>query len=541
MKKSILSLLGCLLVLGSFAQVKYQDGPALNNEENERMNRMIEGDNGSFYAYRIRTRGKGTSYIIEKVDQATMKIGFSIEVPIPTERTKVIDVQYASGQVYVFYHSYDKEAETMRLNYRMVSSEGKLSPSEVVLISKKTDHYEFIDFNITSNHNKSKLAVKTCFKSNKLDQYKTDFVLLNASNQKIEWTKTVNKFLKRSDQWYNMSFFGKGTSEITTGFLGFILNDNDDIYYAYNEKLKTTNKKEDRYDANVELLLASSSSPINVPLKFNPEFLLYDIMFSINKQNNLVIAGFYKDIIERTGRDLVDVGVFNYRIDITNGAIVGKAIKTFDDKMLTALDSNRKRARGMMYKTDYVIPNGDDFYLVGEQYRLDIQTSGGGMYGGGNVRYIYRYMDIIVAKITSAGEFEWVGNAPLRNEVILGGLHVYKQYFALNTSKGLYFFYNEHPDNVDILASKDFEPDDLKYQRTIHGSNFAYSKISPQGIVSHAIAFKNKDYCFAPIQETNLDFTPPQEAEIFVNGKQNEVFIYTEDRGKGRFCKVKIE
>ncbi len=553
MKKILATFLVGLMFFSAFAQVKVVEGPELNNEEDNKMNRMINGENGEFYSYRIRTKGKGTSFFIEKFEKSSLKAVFSKEVPVPTENTKILDVRYAAGKVYIIYRTYIKEKETMTLNYETVSSAGVVSPSGKEFFSRKTDRYEFIDFDITNNSSNTKIAIKTTYKANKDDQYKTDFVLFDAVSQKIAWTKSVPKYLKRSNPWFVWSF----KAVESTGFLGFILNDNDDIYYAFNEKLKKDDKKDGRYNATVEILKSESKTPVTVKLDLNPEYLVYDIKFSINKQNNLVIAGFFKDIIERKGRDLVDVGVFSYKINYETAAVVGKSVKIFDEKILTALESNLKKARNMIYKADYLLPSGDDFYLVGEQYTVTVGSKQGGTIGtisnvvalssGANPFYVgkvfvYEYMDVIVAKINAKGDFEWIANSPLRNgTTTTDNPHVFKQYIATASSKGIYLFYNTHVKNAARLAKADYEPKDLKTSVYIHGTNFVYSKITPDGKVAHDIAFKNETYCFAPIQERNIKFLPPEDAEIFVDGNADEIVIYLEDRGKGRFCKVDMK
>ncbi len=77
----------------------------------------------------------------------------------------------------------------------------------------------------------------------------------------------------------------------------------------------------------------------------------------------------------------------------------------------------------------------------------------------------------------------------------------------------------------------------------IHGSNFVCNTMSLTDgrIIKRSIVMVNEDYCFAPIQERNPLFMPPQNAEIIVRGKGNEIFLYTEDRGKDRFSKMKFE
>ena len=54
------TLTTCLLSIGSmaFAQVQMTDGPALDNDKNNKMNRMLGGDDNSYYCYRIRSKGK---------------------------------------------------------------------------------------------------------------------------------------------------------------------------------------------------------------------------------------------------------------------------------------------------------------------------------------------------------------------------------------------------------------------------------------------------------------------------------------------------
>ena len=565
MKKCLITLMGILITAGSFAQVKVNEGPELNNETTNKMNRMIEGENGLFYAYRVRTKGKGTSYLIEKFDESKLKTLFSKEVEIPTERSHVLDVRFSAGKVFVFYVSYDKEKDLATLNYKTVSSTGAVSAKETVLLSTKSDHYEFVDYSIQENQSKTKMAVKNVHKASKDDAYKSDFVLFDGTQEKIVWTKTIDKMLKKGFNWsgvmsaLGLGIFGGGNNnDENTGFLGYILNDNDDIYYAYNDKLKKESRKEDtRYNAAVEILKSTSQTPVTVKLDMNPEYLINDVMFAVNKDNSVILCGYYKDIIERPGRDLIDVGVFNYRINTTSATVEGKAIKTFDAKFLTLLESNQKKARNLHYKVDYVMAEGDNFYMIGEQYRLLIKSNnssygmgmGTGFGAAGGMRgmnsssstYEYEYQDVIVAKINTKGEFDWIVNSPLRNGITMGGAHVFKQYFAVLSSKGVYLFYNEHPKNVERLAKPDYEPSDLKTCTGIHGSNMVYSKITPDGKVQHAVAYKNESYCFAPIQERDPNFYPPEDSDIYVKAEGDNVIVYTEDKGKGRFLQLGLQ
>ena len=261
-----------------------------------------------------------------------------------------------------------------------------------------------------------------------------------------------------------------------------------------------------------------------------------------NNNNQITIGGFLKDVIERKGRDLVKIGIFNFKVDLATKKVVSKTMKTFDDKLLTALESNPRRSKYFQYKLDYILPVGDASYFVGEQYQeqMVIERTQYGV----NIYWTYEYMDVIIAKLNAKGEFEWIKNSPLRIAIDRQNYrYLFKQYIAIATTKNLYILNDDHPKNIERYQKADFEAKDLKSVRGIHGSNFVCNTISlaDGAVKERKVLMENEDYCFAPIQERNPQFIPPSNCEIFVPGKNNEIVIYTEDKGKDRFSKIKFE
>ena len=195
------------------------------------------------------------------------------------------------------------------------------------------------------------------------------------------------------------------------------------------------------------------------------------------------------------------------------------------------------------------MPVGDAVYYVGEQYRetkvtrtTNYGTGFGGIGNNNNSYWEYEYMDVIVAKLNKEGKFEWIKNVPLRNEMRLDFPHVFKQYAAVTTSKNLYILCNDHPKNMARYEKGSYEPSDLKSVTGIHGSNFVSNMVDlGSGKITRSVVFENDKYCFAPIQERNQQFIPPSECEIFLPGKDNEIFIYTEDRGKDQFGRLTFQ
>ena len=152
MRKILLCISAMIACISLASAQTVTNGPALENDRDNKMNRMLEGDNESFYTYRIRSKGKGTSYFVEKYNKAALKPDFSKEVDINEDRyTKVEDVEFAGGMVYIFIRQYNKDADKMTLYYRTVDSKGAVSSKFEEILEVKSDHYEFVDFDISTN------------------------------------------------------------------------------------------------------------------------------------------------------------------------------------------------------------------------------------------------------------------------------------------------------------------------------------------------------------------------------------------------------
>ncbi len=556
------------LALGSisFAQATMTNGPELENDRDSKMNRMLKGDDNSFYTYRVRSKGKGTTFTVEKYDKKTLKPIFSKDVNLDEEkRTKIEDVEYAAGNVFIFRRQYDKKTDMMTLFYQTVSSSGVVSDNLKELVSIPSDHYEFVNFDIYPNPSNTKFLIKASHKPDKKSTYVTDFILMDASQQKKLWTKIVDEKLFSSTEGKTFNAFSAFTGigsmiDIEDlGFIGLHLDDLDNIYFGFTSPAKLWTSKDERYKLTLGILNSNETSPKNIELTFDDDYFVRDIEFSKTSSNEITVGGYIKDIQERKGRDLIKVGIFSFSIDLNSNQIKSKAVKFFDDNLLTRLESSSKRARKFKYKLDYIIPIGDAVYYVGEQYKEEMEvrvtnnTGMGGIGGMGGIAGVggmnrdvdwkYEYMDVIIAKLNKKGEFEWIKNLPLRQEMKLENApHVFKQYIVTAFNNNIYILCDDHPKNIERYQKADFEPKDLKSVFGIHGSNFVCNQLNViTGEVKRTVLMKNDDYCFAPIQERNPQFIPPSDCEIFIPNSNNEIFIYTEDRGKDRFSKIKFD
>ena len=539
--KKIAFVLMLFVGLNSNAQIKVENGPELDNNRDMKMNRMIQGEDDNFYCYRIRTKGLGTSFYIEKYSKQTLKPEFSKEINIDeAKKTDIENVLYAAGKIYIFRSQFFRKTEETKLYYQTVSADGVVAEKLNEITSVKTDHYTYIDFNIIQNALRTKFLIKITHKANKTDEYKTDFILLNTTNMEHLWEKRVDQKLFSSFLYSTIPFVSQ--IDMHGGkLIGLRLDDNDNVYYAYSYLLNKSEEKNKRYHLAAGILESNATSPKIVDIHFDEDYGVSKIMFSKTEDNQLVIGGFLREIVEQKRKDLIKVGVFSFKIDVATAKISSQNVKMFDIDLLKALRSRVDRP-DFEYKLDYIFPIGKDIFFVGEKYEERVISFYNFQTHSTITNYDYEYQDVIVAKFNSEGEFEWIQNTPLRINMTLSYPHIFKQYFAVATDKNIYIFYNENSKNLNVYKQTIIDPDDFKSLNGVRGSSFVCTDIlAEDGRKQHLLVFNNENYCFAPIQENNPNYFPPSDCEIFVKDKNNNIFIYTENHGRDRFTKIFLE
>ena len=523
----LLSLL--LICIKSNAQ-SFANGPELSNDRDSRLNRILDGDDNCFYTYRIRSKAFGTSYYVEKFNKEDMKPAFSKEINIEEDRfTTIEDVKYAAKKVYIFVSEFDKREDKMSLYIRSVSADGTVSIKPEEILNINTDRSEFVDFDIYQNPSRTKFLVKVSYKVSRETQYKTNFILYDAATMKQIFSKQVEQQLL-SGPAIPVGLFHRENLN-NTDFIGLMIDDDDNIFYCYTFYDKPSREKGSKFKVVMNILSSNSIAPKTTELEFDDNYYVGKIKFTKLNSNQIVAGGFFKNVMENDGRDIAKPGIFSFTVNIEQNKIESKTVTLFDDKMSAALELNSKHSRTTKYKLDYIIPSGTSVYYVGEQYREQQISSFDPLSRMSQTLWEYQYMDVIVAKLNNRGEFEWIKNTPLRIS-----------YIAVATNISIYIFNNESEKNIERYSKPDFEPKDLRTITGIQGTNFVSSAVDLQnGTILHKLVFENIDYCFAPIQERNSSYIPPADAEIFVKGKYNEIFIDTENRGKERFCKITFE
>jgi hypothetical protein len=560
-------LLVCISLFSIYgkAQVDITNGP-----ENEfggiiKMNRLLQGDDGDYYSYRVRTKGKGTSFYVERYSKSELKPLFSKKIDVEGDESTTETVLYSQGKVYVFHSLFDKETKSMTLSYQTVASSGEVSNGLTTLITVATDHYQFIDFDVYQNPMRTHFLVKSCYKSYKQDQWQTDFYLYDGVKMDQIWKKTVAEKLISTSRLIGIyNYWTSGAMAYNTmpgmtstskkeieredlGLVGMLVDDDDNIYYGYSTDSKKSKKDEPHYLLNLSTLATNSTTPQVFQLTFDNEYHVRNLMITKTGKDELCIGGFLIQVVPAKWKNQIKNGIFSFKVNPTTNQVISHSMEFFDDKLLMELGTKPKD-KAIRYKIDYTFNIDGATYFVGEEYKETriVHSSNSGTPGSVGlshvstyVTYKYEYRDALVAKLNDNGGFDWIKAAPLRMKLDLTRPHLFKEYLAFASDGEIYILGNENARNLQLCTQQSYSAKSMKWVQGIHGSNFVYSAITlKDGSMTHNLIFKNETFCFAPIQEKDPNFMPPPECENFVQAKKHEIIIYTEDRTVERFSRL---
>jgi hypothetical protein len=524
LSKYLLIGLFCMAILPFSAQVEVLNGPELFADPDIKFNRQLGGDAEHFFVYRVRSRGFGTDFYLEKYSKVTLEREFIKVLPVP-EDAEILDIRYAQNTIFLFYKIYNSRTEQKSLVLQTISPNGDLSTElkEIKTVSAEKSRYAW--FKVIPNDDTTKFLVVTEHKQEKNDRYKINLLLMDAKGIKKMWEKEL-------PAQYNFS---------AIDVVDYKVDNSDNAYFLFKTQGKQAGKRGTIFKTYVGVLKPDNENVQVSELPITNDFYVSDVEF-IKNGSSLVCAGFYKDIIERPGRDLVDVGVFYYTFNFETGALTSQTNQLFNPALLNNLSYKRQQPGFFDYKIDYIKRIGNDVYLIGQQYYEEYVYYYNPSTRSSTSYWMYDYRDILVAKLNTANEIAWVKNIPFRYSMRMSNQHVFRHYFAYNTNERLFLFYNENPKNFKADNYASYDPLKFKYYGSIHGSNFIGTEVDLAiGNLSQQLVFKNEKYCFAPIQENNLQFVPADNTQVYVSDGSKNIIIYTEDRKKERFSKLQFK
>lgn len=511
--------------------VKITNGPEIKTEKDKKTARLLDGDAGFFYAYTYTTKGKGTSFFIDKYDKKTLNKVFTKEVDLGEGFSRGTQIVSSPSTVYCFKTIYNTDKKSYDCVYQTVSSKGMVSAKEAVLKSIASSKYDVVEYDVTPNPERTKAMFRVSFKdfSSKEPHYVTEFSLLNLADLKPEWTKKIDGGVLES-----ADFVMSPSKTVPNFHLKSALMDSANNYsYVFLQEAPGSTKKNKKYFLKAAFLNAVSKELKVFDLPVDGDYSPSNMILQRTKKNELVIGGFIKDEVERKGKDLVKCGIFSFVFNLDSYTVTANPVKFFDDKMLADLEATQKLLPYFRFYLDYIIPVGEEVFYIGQQYGSSTGSA------TGVTSTIYR--DVIIAKTNAKGEFEWVENVPLRNKIQMAGE---KPYFAYPTENNIFIFNIEFPSNLKLYEKGNVEGKDLKSANGVHGTNFTFTSMSTKtGKMTHKSLFENSDFGFNPFEHDDTKLQLTQLFDIYVPGtNRNEIIIFTDGDGggKGRFCKLTV-
>lgn len=210
-----------------------------------------------------------------------------------------------------------------------------------------------------------------------------------------------------------------------------------------------------------------------------------------NASHDMVIACTYSKKSSTNGTD----GIFLAIMDQT-----GKVIKykngyyEFPIEELTKFESGRKK-RKMENKEDYenpdlsvrnvVVESDGSVFVACEEYHAETKSY---MDGQGGWRYstTYYYDDILGAKISASGKFEWLRKIPKRQKGSIGRDAM--SFKLVSDASGYYFLYLDNKKNMELR-----EDETPKYHVDGLGGQVVVAKLDNNGVLKKELVFDTRE------------------------------------------------
>lgn len=423
-----------------------------------------------------------------------------------------------------FYSTWDKKAEKEHLfsqqidvkNGKMVGEQEVLSATKLHgdLISLGGYHFEKANkYHFYTSTDTSKLLIAYTLEHTTRDDSKSKEVIgfnVFDTNMKKLWNKEVTMpYTEEMMDNVDYTVDNEGNAYL----LAKVFDGSRKI-----EKGAT----EPNYHYELIRFSNGSGSVKTIPVKLSK--FINEIYITENQQGELVLSGFYSAV-----RGNSSDGVYIVKIDKEgNVSNVKKGFYEFPNEILKQYVSAREKSKleKKEQKDDKdlevydlemrnVLFNSDGSMLItGEEYFTRTVT-----YSNGNSTYsrtYYYYYDILVMKISAAGEMEWCRKIPKR-QVGTGGRRTMSFDFEEYNGE-YYFFYTDNVKNLNITTDKVPE-------RHADGAGgfLVYTKIDKGG---HMSKYKMFDYREKKVQLFPAEFQRVSNNELIdraFDGKVSQV------------------
>jgi hypothetical protein len=420
----------------------------------------------------------------------------TIELPEMTKNFNSEGVVDFEGNYYWMHSDWDKKEETEYLYYdkidvvsgKITESNKKLFQAEKIAGSGYVSNGFYsakavgkYDFNFDADHTKLLVSYRLApeEKNDKKNYDKIGFYVYDQNMNKLWNNEFTMPYTEQIMDNIDFSVDSKGNAYLLAK-----------VYES--EKRKEVDKETGAAGYHYEVLkfVNGNKKIINTTITIGEYFIKAASLIE-NTDHDMVIACTYSKKAKSNGTD----GVFLALMDQT-----GKINKykngyyEFPLEELEKFESARSK-RKMERKKDYEAPNlsvrnivveaDGSLFIALEEYYV-VETTYTDSRGFTHTTYTYYYEDILGAKISKSGNFEWLRKLPKKQRGTNGrGTMSYK---LVSDASGYYFLFLDNKKNMELA-----EDEVPKYHMDGFGGQVVVAKIDNAGNISKELVFDTRE------------------------------------------------
>ena len=420
----------------------------------------------------------------------------TIQLPEMTKNFNSETVVDFNGKYYWVHSDWDKSSETESLFYDKIDVvSGKITESNKKLfdatrisgsMAVMTGLYRYkmagkYDFNFDADNTKLLISYRLApeEKNDKKNYDKIGFYVYDENMNKLWNNEFTMPYTEAIMDNIDFSVDSKGNAYMLAK-----------VYDS--EKRKEVDKETGAAGYHYEVLKFAKDNKkiINTTITIGDYFIKAASLIE-NTEHDMVIACTYSKKAKTNGTD----GVFLALMD--QAGKINKYKNGYYEFPLAELEKfeSARAKRKMERKNDYEVPNlsvrnivveaDGSLFIALEEYYV-VSTTTYDSRGGSHTYYTYYYEDILGAKISKSGNFEWLRKVPKKQKGSNGrGTMSFK---LVSDASGYYFLFLDNKKNLELA-----EDEVPKYHMDGFGGQVVVGKIDNAGNISREIVFDTRE------------------------------------------------
>lgn len=395
---------------------------------------------------------------------------------------KAVEYQILSeNSLFVFTVDYNKKGKKAALLLTEINTATGVKGKEIMLT--ELDIIKHLDFNysFSLSPDKTKLLVVSCFwaMSEEMEE-KCIFQFFELKGMKKIWEKVI-------DGRYNDMYIKTKR---------YICDNEGNAFLFFSADKEIPQLRQKAYDGNGSygtiFMKDKNVNPISISM--DTKMQIYSSKQMFTNEGLLMIVGMMreKNFSEKEIKNNPPTrgGVICLFYDIKKNKVISQKENMYDEKTNQKLRGEKFGAGDVLFAIHKIEEIKGDFYLVGYEYDIYrpivyVSSSGSPSLHEG---------DLMLAKIKSTGDLEWVSTMP--RSVSAAGTGFQKDLLSFScfvTNNKFHFLYLENEVNAGTYSINDpLRPPNFRSADKVHQSHAVLTTIELNGNANSKVVFENK-------------------------------------------------